>query len=154
MAFYFIDSSALVKRYISEIGSAWVLGLFDPIVNNEVFIAAITGVEIVAAITRRTRGGSISATDAAMVCNQFRNDLQTEYQIIEITESIIISGMTLAQTYGLRGYDAVQLAAGCAVNALCIANSLSPMAFVSSDNELNIAASSEGLIVENPNMHP
>lgn len=154
MAFYFMDSSALVKRYISETGSAWVLGLFDPIVNNEVFIAAITGVEIVAAITRRTRSGSISATDAAMVCNQFRNDWQTEYQIIEITESIIISGMTLAQTYGLRGYDAVQLAAGCAVNVLCIANSLPPMVFVSSDNELNVAASSEGLIVENPNMHP
>ena len=153
MAFYFIDSSALVKRYISETGSAWVSDLFDPIVNNEVFIAAITGVEIVAAITRRTRGGSISATHAAKACNQFRNDLQTEYQIIEITESIIISGMTLAQTYGLRGYDAVQLAAGCAVNVLCIANSLPPMLFVSSDNELNLVASSEGLIVENPNMH-
>lgn len=154
MAFYFIDSSALVKRYISETGSIWVLGLFDPIVNNEVFIAAITGVEIVAAITRRTRSGSISATDAVTVCNQFRKDLQTEYQIIEITESVIISGMTLAQTYGLRGYDAVQLAAGCAVNALCLANRLPPMVFVSSDNELNVAASSEGLIVENPNMHP
>lgn len=154
MAFYFIDSSALVKRYISETGSAWVLGLFDPILNNEVFVAAITGVEIVAAITRRTRTGSSSATDAATVCNQFKKDLQTEYQVIEITESIIISGMTLAQTYGLRGYDAVQLAAGCAVNALCMANSLPPMIFVSSDNELNVAASSEGLIVENPNMHP
>ncbi|MEH1937706.1 MAG: hypothetical protein V7L14_29155 [Nostoc sp.] len=31
MAVYFLDSSALVKRYISEIGSVWVLGLFDPI---------------------------------------------------------------------------------------------------------------------------
>jgi predicted nucleic acid-binding protein len=25
MAVYFVDSSALVKRYISEIGSTWVL---------------------------------------------------------------------------------------------------------------------------------
>lgn len=60
MAIYFIDSSALVKRYISETGSAWVLGLFDPAVNNEVFIVAITSVEIIAAITRRSRSGSIS----------------------------------------------------------------------------------------------
>ncbi len=154
MAVYFIDSSALVKRYISETGSAWVVGLFAPTLNNEVFVAAITSVEIVAAITRRTHGGSISATDAATVCNQFRNDLQTEYQIIEITENIITSGMKLAETYGLRGYDAVQLAAGCAVNALCIANSLPPIVFVSADNDLNLAASSKDLIVENPNKQP
>lgn len=130
------------------------MGLFAPTLNNEVFVAAITSVEIVAAITRRTRGGSISATDAATVCNQFRNDLQTEYQIIEITENIITSGMKLAETYGLRGYDAVQLAAGCAVNALCIANSLPPIVFVSADNDLNLAASSKDLIVENPNKQP
>jgi uncharacterized protein len=29
MAVYFVDSSALVKRYISERVSTWVLGLFD-----------------------------------------------------------------------------------------------------------------------------
>ncbi|MEH2159716.1 MAG: type II toxin-antitoxin system VapC family toxin [Nostoc sp.] len=66
MGIYFIDSSALVKRYISETGSAWVLGLFDPTLKNEVFIAAITSVELIAAITRRSRGGSISITDATI----------------------------------------------------------------------------------------
>jgi len=55
MAVYVLDSSALVKRYINEIGSAWVLNLFDPALNNEVLIAAIASVEIVAAITRRIR---------------------------------------------------------------------------------------------------
>lgn len=68
MAVYFVDSSALVKRYIGESGSAWVLSLFDPALNNDVLIAAITGVEIVAAITRRARGGSISAADATTAC--------------------------------------------------------------------------------------
>ena len=122
--------------------------------NNEIFVAAVTGVEIVAAIIRRARGGNLSVTDVTAVCNQFRGDLQTDYQIVEITESIISSGMTLAQTYGLRGYDAIQLAAGCAVNALCIANSLPPMIFVSADDELNVAASSKSLVIENPNNQP
>ena len=45
MAVYFIDSSALVKRYISETGSTWVLNLFDPGLNNQVLIAAIAGFE-------------------------------------------------------------------------------------------------------------
>ncbi len=154
MPVYFIDSSALVKRYITETGSTWVLGLFDPTLDNEVFIAAVTSVEIIAAITRRSRGGSISIRDAAMTRNQFRSDLRKDYQIIEITESIINSGMALAETYGLRGYDAIQLAIGRAVNTLSIGNGLLPITFVSADNELNAAVTSEGLMIENPNNHP
>ena len=154
MPVYFMDSSALVKRYISETGSTWVLGLFDPKLNNEVFIAAITSVEITAAITRRSRGGSISVVDAKVICNQLRNDLHRDYQIVEITESIINSGMAFAQTYGLRGYDAIQLAVGRVVNTLCIASGLPAITFVSADNELNAAGISEGLVIENPNSHP
>jgi uncharacterized protein len=153
MSIYFVDSSALVKRYISEAGSTWVLGLFDSKMNNEIFVAAITSVEIVAAIARRTRNRSISASDSAMVCKQFRNDLLTDYQIVEIGERIISSGMTLAETRGLRGYDAVQLAAGCAINEICIAAGLPTLTFVSADNELNLAATQEGLLVEDPNVY-
>lgn len=153
MTIYFIDSSALVKRYINELGSDYVLEIFNPSLNHEVFIAAITGVEIIAAIVRRSRGGSINSVDATVLSNQFRNDYQTEYQIIEITENIITQGMQFAETYALRGYDAVQLAAGYAVNQLCLANDLS-LTFVCADNQLNLAASTEGLIVENPNSYP
>jgi hypothetical protein len=89
-----------------------------------------------------------------MIRDRFRQDLQTDYQIVEITEKIINSGMAIAEKRGLRGYDAVQLAAGCAVNTVCIANGLPPIIFVSTDNELNLAASTEGLLVENPNNDP
>lgn len=154
MAVYFLDSSALVKRYINESGSGWVLSLFAPAVDGEFFVAAITGVEIVAAITRRARNGSIATADATIVCNQLRSDLQTDYQVIEITEVVISSGMAFAETQGLRGYDAVQLAAGCAINELCVANGLLPIIFVSADKELNLAAINEGLLVENPNNYP
>jgi uncharacterized protein len=62
--------------------------------------------------------------------------------------------MNLAEVRGLRGYDAVQLAAGYAVNTICIASGLMSIIFVSADNELNVAAASEGLLVENPNSYP
>jgi hypothetical protein len=80
---------------------------------------------MIAAITRRSRSGSIGVTDATIICKQFRNDFQKEYQIVEITESIINSGMAMSEAYGLRGYDAIQLAASCAINSLCISNGLS-----------------------------
>ena len=66
MADYFLDSSALVKRYVRETGSAWVTGILDPLSKNEVFVAAITGVEIVAAVSRRARGGTITAADGEL----------------------------------------------------------------------------------------
>ncbi|MEH2235814.1 type II toxin-antitoxin system VapC family toxin [Nostoc sp.] len=88
------------------------------------------------------------------MCNQFKNDLLSEYQVVEITVHIINSAMALAEIRGLRGYDAVQLAAACTINALCITNGLPPMNFASADNELNAAAASEGLMIENPNQYP
>jgi uncharacterized protein len=151
MAAYFVDSSALVKRYINETGSQWILNLCNPASNHEIVIAAIAGVEIIAAITRRAKGGSIDLEDAAALCDQFRIDLETEYQVIEISDRIIASAMNLAQAQGLRGYDAVQLAAAYAVNSLCIENGLPCVTFVCADNELNEAAMREGLKVENPN---
>jgi uncharacterized protein len=154
MAIYFLDSSALVKRYISETGSNWVCNLFDPSLGNQFFIAAIAGVEIVSAITRRAKNGSINVTDVIAVRNQFKQDFQTEYQIIEISEKIINSAINIAELYALRGYDAVQLASGRELNTLCIANGLTGVNFVSADNNLNTAASGERLIIENPNNYP
>ena len=153
MADYYFDSSALVKRYVNEIGSPWVCGLFDPSLGHEAFIAAITPVEIVAAIARRARGRTIAQVDAVAACAQFRADLQTSYQVVELTEAVLTHAMSLAETHVLRGYDAVQLAAALAVNALCVENDLPPLVFVSADGELNTVAAGMGLAIDNPNDH-
>lgn len=121
--------------------------------ENDVFIAGIAVVDITVAISRRSRAGSINIQDATMVYHQLRNDIESEYQVIEITDRITNSGMRLAEKYCLRGQDAVQLAAAEFINTLCIANSLPQLTFVSADKELNIAAVSAGLLVENPHDH-
>jgi predicted nucleic acid-binding protein len=154
MAIYFLDTSAIVKRYINEIGSTWICTLFEPSLNNQFFITAITSVEIISAITRRAKSGSISSTDAATICSQFKQDFQSQYQVIEISETVVNSAMTMAELYTLRGYDAVQLASGRELNILCNKNGLPAVIFVSADNELNRAASREGLAIENPNNYP
>jgi uncharacterized protein len=113
------------------------LNLCNPVSNHDIIVAVIAGVEITAAITRRAEGGSIDSADATALCHQFRIDLETEYQVIEISDCIIADTMNLAQEQGLRGYDAVQLTAVCAVNSLCIGNSLPFVTLVSADSELN-----------------
>jgi predicted nucleic acid-binding protein len=56
---YFFDTSALVKRYVTETGSAWIRSTASPGAGNVIFIAQITPVEVVSALVRRERDGSI-----------------------------------------------------------------------------------------------
>lgn len=149
-----MDSSCLVKRYVNEIGSQWVLSITDPVAGNEIYTVRITGVEVISAVSRRKRDGTIVATDAAMVIATLKNDLLNEYQIIEVTDQLVNRAMILAETYGLRGFDAVQLAAACEVEALCITSGIPSLSFLSADKMLNAAATAEGLSVDDPNAHP
>ena len=110
MAVYVVDSSALVKRYVREIGTAWICGLMDPTEGHILYIAGITGVEVVSALTRQTRGGALTPTDAAQALAQFRQDFARQYQIVDLTPPLIAQAMALAETHALRGYDAVQCA--------------------------------------------
>ena len=154
MTALYLESSALAKRYLKEPGSAWVVSLFAPPPAHTVFIAAITGVEVIAAITRAARGGIITPGDAAAVCAQFRADLLVDYQVVEVSEVVLARAMDLAQSHGLRGYDAVQLASALAVHAVRSASGLPALTLVSADKELNTVARIEGLPVEDPNTHP
>jgi uncharacterized protein len=151
---YFVDTSALAKRYVSETGSAWLRALLDPAAGAETFLVRVTAVELVAGLTRRQRGGSLAPHDTAVARNAFRGDLASEYQLVEVTASLADRAMSLAEAHGLRGYDAIQLAAALSVNEFCVAAGLSPLLLISSDVELNAAARAEGLTVDDPNGHP
>ena len=73
MGVYYFDSSALVKRYASEVGSPWVINLTDSQSRNDVFTALVTGAEIVAAVARKARMGSITLQDATVASAAFKS---------------------------------------------------------------------------------
>lgn len=153
MAIYFLDSSAIIKRYIAEQGSALVASLTNPAAGNQLHIARISAVEVLAAITRRVRVGSLTGEQARVARTQFRIDFSASQNVVEITEALITRAMDLAEKHELRGYDAVQLAAAMEVHDGALTLGLTA-AMVSADDELNAAAAAEGLAVENPNQHP
>jgi uncharacterized protein len=153
VAVFFLDSSALVKRYAQETGSAWVEILTDPQAGHHFYLARITAVEVVAAVARRQRGGAFSAADAAAALTDFADDLAHQYRQVDITSRLITQAIELAKTYALRGYDAIQLAAVLTVHVAREAQGLSRLTLVSADHELNTAAVAEGLLVDDPNLH-
>ena len=153
MAVYFLDSSALVKRHLREQGSAWVRSLTHTKAGHTLFIARITAVEIVAAITRRQRGGSLSVAQRGAILGHFRRHLAQRYHVVEMTPALLESAMISAKTHGLRAYDSVQLSAALEVNRFYRDAGLGAITLVSADQELNAAAANEGLAVEDPNLH-
>jgi predicted nucleic acid-binding protein len=153
MASYFFDSSALVKRYVAEVGTAWVTGIMRPSSRNLLYIARVAGVEVISAIVRRTRTGSLSAAHSARALARFRADFKTRFQIVGITVAVVKQAMTLAEAHYLRAYDAVQLAAALQVYKRCLALG-QPLTLISADADLNAAAVATGMLVEDPNSHP
>ena len=155
MSTYFFDSSSLVKRYVKEIGTAWVIDIFRPHSHNQIFVAEITLAEVVSALTRRHRGLSVSTHNyGKRATSRFRRAFDTKFFKVRVDSTIIQDATLLAERYFLRGYDAVQLAVALQVEAERKQLGASPLTLVSADNELNDAAQAEGLSIENPNNYP
>ncbi len=88
MAVYFVETSALAKRSIAETGSVWLRSLLNPSTGCSIYVVRVTVVEIIAAITRRERGGTLTPTDATTARQAFRSDLATTHQVIEVTPAL------------------------------------------------------------------
>ena len=121
MAGYFLDASAIVKRYLIEIGTSWVGGLVSPIAGNRIYVARISGAEVVAAISRRGQSGTLAQATVVGSIAQFRLDFSGQYLHVPVSLSVVRQAMDLAEKHSLRGYDAVQLACALAANARRIA---------------------------------
>jgi predicted nucleic acid-binding protein len=151
---YFLDASALVKRYARETGTAWTLGLFRRAAGHRLYVARITGVEVAAALARNHRGAHLTADGATRALARLRRDLGKRLRVVEITPALLTDAMDLAQKHALRGYDAVQLAALMEANKERLGQGLPSLTLVAADGELLAAGGVEGLVTDDPNNHP
>ncbi len=153
MAVLFVDTSAIVKRYINESGSKWIIRLCDATADNLIYIAELTAVEIVSALVRRLNDGSLTINEVDTALSEFDRHLLTDYFVLEINSGLLEGARDLVRSYGLRAYDAVQLAVATSLNKRQIEINLPVVTFVSADKELLKAAELQGLSAENPNSY-
>ena len=154
MTAYFVDSSALVKRYVPETGSAWIRALSAQETGNSLFIARITWVEVRSAISRRQREGSLTSADATLIIQRFRSDLNNQYQVIDLDSTLAETAGQLVGQYPLRAYDAVQLASVLRIQPAFATTQSTSLIFLTADNRLSAIAQALGLLTDNPNHHP
>jgi uncharacterized protein len=154
MPAYFVDSSALVKRYVQEVGTRWMRSLTRRNASISIYLARITVVEVTAAVARRRKGRTLTSPKASSILYRFRKHLAGRYTIVEITPALLADATRLANSYELRAYDAVQLAVALEVQRFRQNASISPVTLISADQDLNAAATAEGLAVDDPTAHP
>jgi predicted nucleic acid-binding protein len=133
-----------------ETGSTWIRALSASQTSNPLFIARITWVEVLSALARREREGSLTPTDRTLIIQRFRSDLNNQYQVIELDVKLAETAGQLVGQYALRAYDAVQLASVLRIQPAFATQSTS-LIFLTSDNRLSNIAQALGLLTDNPN---
>ena len=134
----FCDTSALVKLYLQESGSDGLLT--EASAASAVAVSRIAWAEAMAAMARRAR--EVPA-DAA-VLDAARRRLQDDwprYLVVEVTQPLVELAGEYADTFALRGYDAVQLAAARTVQVASTEN----LRFACFDSRLRKAAKVLGM---------
>ena len=138
---HFLDSSALVKRYIKESGTEKIRVLFGG--RKEICASRLAEVEVSAALARRSRKGDMSIEEAQRHQRQLLADL-SELRLVEVRPPVLQLANELIWQRALRAYDALQLASALRLRQ---ATRLS-VTFWCADQILCDAAVKEGLRVQ------
>lgn len=139
---YYLDASALVKRYHVERGTAHLDAVFaEP--EATFIIASITIAELTSAVVRKREAGEISEKALQRTLSKFSEDLLTEFWILDIERHHIHDAQELILRHGLRTLAALQL------SLLRVTRTLAPV-FLCSDSRLLAAARAEGIAVQDP----
>ncbi|HIE39572.1 MAG TPA: PIN domain-containing protein [Anaerolineae bacterium] len=104
----YLDASALVKRYVAEVSSAEVGRAIAEAIA--VGTASISRAEVTAALARAVRVGALTEEEALAAAGVFRGEWPDMIRV-QVTEVVVSRADGLAWEHGLRGYDAVHLAA-------------------------------------------
>ena len=150
MSAFFVDTSALAKRYVTEVGSAWVRSVLQLEAGNVVIVSTVTTVELSSLLARRVREGTLPAANAVLLENAFLLHVEREYLVAPLDTRVLTQARALVGIYPLRTLDAIQLASAQIAGAILS----EPITFVGSDRNLLAAARAESLLTEDPLLHP
>jgi len=143
----YLDASALVKRYVAEVGSAEVKRLIAEAASMGT--AVVSRAEVAAALAKAARVGLLSREEAGAALQAFRAEWANLVRL-QLTEVIVTEADTLAWEQGLRDRGAVHLAAA----RFWQASLAEPVTLATFDRQLWQAGVATGLLTWPPDLGP
>ena len=151
MNLFWLDASALAKRYLPEKGTALMNHLFKQTPSEEM-ICLLQGVgEAISIFLRRRNEGKITDAVYRQILLELRSEISDQSQVEKIhpTESQVTDSWDLMETHSINSTDAIILK--CALDKVVdLRNDSDDLVLVSSDARLVRAAKAEGLLTFNP----
>ena len=150
----YLDTSALVKRYVPEVGSAWVRRTLARPTIQVLYTSAIAQPEVLSALQRKVRAGQLTAAEAVRRAQRVTTHFTWRYRLLTITPDVLTQACALVQAYPLRAYDALHLACALTARQRRLQHGAPGLRFVAADTTLLAAARAEGFLVDHPLQHP
>jgi len=153
MAQYFLDTSALIKRYREEVGSSFLDRLFA-LPEKVLRVSDLTMIELHSAAAKKVRVGEMNEQEFKSVLEQFNNDIAFGLlKVVPLTDHHKYTAIALldkhALTRALRTLDALQLAV-----AVDLKEQEKLTYFVTADEKFGKIVEEEGIVVINPELVP
>jgi predicted nucleic acid-binding protein len=148
---FFLDGSALAKRYVPEIGSALMDVLLDTVPEQRLYLLNLGYAEVASVLVRKKNAGRISAA----VFTQALLNLEREVirslgkHLLAFDNSVASDALALIVKHATNATDAVVLRLALDIAQLLRAGG-DDLVLVASDQRLLRAAQAEGLVTFNP----
>ena len=146
----FWDTSALVKAYSPEVGSATVHAAFNALPPDAVLVSEFVALETLSVLAKLLRAGTFNARAYNKARTEFHRDYPNRFIRIPVKRRVRRQALNLAETHrtaGLGALDILHLA--CALDVKARAHP-QPAVLAVADGPLRRIAMPEGLRTFNP----
>ncbi len=151
MPTFYLDTSALLKRYKTEEGTPVMDHLFKLLEkpDNKAAISFLTVLEVIAAGRRLLKGGVLEESEFSTLLRNFLADSNRYFVLRGLDAKLFVRALELTLAHGLRTADALQLATALGLNEV-LERSHEKLVLVADDDELCTTAKHEHLEAVNP----
>jgi predicted nucleic acid-binding protein len=133
MDYAYFDTSALVKRYVDELGRREVLTLLR---KNQCVVSAVLPLEVRSALRRRVTEKTVDAKRVFGILKRLAAD-RAYWTIIEVSPEVLATAESLSGAHPLRALDAIHVASA---KLFADRTALQTFTFVSADiRQTNVA---------------
>jgi predicted nucleic acid-binding protein len=148
---FFLDASALVKRYAVERGSDRLDHLFVSVDHERLICLMLGAAEVMAALVRKRNGGQLTSPLFLLAASRLRAEVVSSRSFVRLaaTNKVISSSLDVLPRHPINSSDAVALQAALDYRDL-VGEEGHAVVFVASDQRLLRAARSEGLVTFDP----
>lgn len=148
---YFVDTSALLKAYVSEGGTPIVRAALDSL-SGSVYISTAVVLETAGALARLRRSERVRQKLYAAARDTFQMHCNTRFHVVHPPASVVTATLGMIDAYRLRspgGFDLLHVATAEYIQTLLPGRTLS---FMCCDEGLRSVAEERGFDVFDP-MH-